>query len=183
MRLKLRYQLLRGVERCGDHMQQWYREDPLKHGRFRLKRSNSIGAGTAEEVFERRTKQEPWAGFVDVFDEFRRPGVPALPETADAVPPRGLVDEFEAQGVFRQHTEELTNKDLFCTNPWTDTTCGARMSRAKRFITRAQPPPPSPWELEFDEALAPYAADDEGEGGSARGRRSQKRPSMLPMDA
>merc|ERR1719321_1550232 len=105
---------------------------PAKVEEYKLKRSNTIGTITADEAFEFRQQTEPWAGYFDVFAEDKMTGMPNLPDTTDAVPYRGVVDELEAQGIFRQGSRDLTNKELCCANPFTDTRTAEMMTHAIR---------------------------------------------------
>lgn len=201
-RLRLRFELLRSLPGCRQHLRRWQGEDPLRFGRllqvpeghpeamrqarsvsfrpteesdrslkaqrFTLRRSHSLGTMTVEEQCERRAVEDHWAGFADIFEEKQRPGMPVLPATAVSMPYRGAVEEFEAMGVFRQHTHELTNKDLICMNPLTDTVLATRVGACLR---RGQQPP-KPWEVEIDEALAkPFGETD-----------ARNRPRLAPME-
>merc|ERR1712125_57776 len=91
-------------------------------------------------------------GHVDVFSELIRDHVPGLPETRGTMPERGFVDLLETHGVFRHHEAEVTNKNLWLSNPFAGTTHADRMWRVARALG-ARPRPPKPWETSFDEAL------------------------------
>lgn len=136
---------------------------PSKIQNFKLKRSNTLGTITSDEVFEFRVQTEPWAGYFDVFEEKSMPGFPVLPETVDAVPYRGVVDEMEAQGIFRQATRDLTNGDLCCGNPFSDTKFSSAMNDVARYVMKKGPAPKKPWELSFDEEAVDEVLSEDGD--------------------
>eukprot|EP00927_Polykrikos_kofoidii_P066896 TRINITY_DN62455_c0_g1_i1.p1 TRINITY_DN62455_c0_g1~~TRINITY_DN62455_c0_g1_i1.p1 ORF type:complete len:1846 (+),score=263.86 TRINITY_DN62455_c0_g1_i1:279-5540(+) len=114
----------------------------------KLIRSASMATCTAEEQVEKRSAAERWAGFADIFEEGTRSGFPELPKSAKTVPKRGIVDLLEAQHAFKKPEKEVTNKQLFFMNAFTDTAVAERIRTA---LGRNQP---RPWEEDFDETLA-----------------------------
>lgn len=112
---------------------------PLKVRRHGLRRSHSLGTSIPQVLPERRWKAEPWSGFVDILDESK---LPTLPVTASAMPPRGLVDEFERRHVFLRQRYDLTNQELSFP-PLRETLQHAATDD-------------KPWEESLDEALESY---------------------------
>lgn len=128
-----------------------YSEDSdmsLKVQQFFLRRSNSIGTSTGEELCERRDVQEHWAGYVDVFEEGYRPGIPAMPNVVNAMPNRGVVDMLEKQLVFKAHPNVVTNQQIILVNPLQGTAVHRHLTGVKEV----------PWEHTYDEMLASFKA-------------------------
>jgi hypothetical protein len=144
---------------------------PMHVSRFGFKRSHSLGTLTARELPEWRAKYEAATGFCDIVEERFSSGVPKLPADGE-LQARGLVDEFELQGVFRQVTDEFTNKDMFLQNPWKNTKTADRMARLARCLGGPEIEK-KPWETTFDEELEEYGG--EGEAGKAESARRAKR--------
>lgn len=154
-------------------------DSSFKEARFGLRRAKSLGTSTAEETFERRvmTKHEHREGWADIFDERSSSGLPAMPSTQCAVPARGLIDEFEAQGVFRQWSAELEDKELLLINPFTDTPAFRRANNLANMVSGTPALPRTAWDASMDEELNGYVADAEeavknGEARVARLRNS-----------
>lgn len=120
----------------------------LKTQRFVLRRCNSIGTSTGEELCELRDLQEHWSGYVDVFDESYRPGLPAMPRVVHAMPDRGVVDRLEAQRVFKEHPNEVTNQQIIFANPLQGTAVHRHFTGKKEVA----------WEYSYDEMLASFKA-------------------------
>lgn len=159
---------LNHIER-GRHRQQFgpteANDAQVKALRFGFKRSHSLGTITARELPEYRARHESLAGFCDIVEERFSSGIPSLPIDVN-MPPRGLVDEFEGQGVFRQPSELYTNKKMMCSNPWKETKTAERLARVARFLTNAEAPEPPPWEISFDEEVGKFGK--EGQVSHAR---------------
>lgn len=127
---------------------------PMKVQKFGLRRCNTLSTISAREDYMWRQQHERWDGWFDIFEEKALKGLPRLPKTKMKMPDRGLVDQFEEQTVFRPNEQELTNKQIFCANPFTDTRLGKTMTRATHFVLGRPAPARPKWEMSYDEELA-----------------------------
>jgi len=150
---------------------------PAKVARLRFKRSHSLGTITARELPEWRAIHDPGYGWSDIIEERFGSGLPGLPADVE-MPPRGLVDDFEVQGVFRdvEDTEAVSNKQMWCSNPWKETKTAERMARIAMFLGGPEIEV-KPWNTSFDEELAKYGGEGEA-AAELTARRLAKRQEL-----
>eukprot|EP00931_Biecheleriopsis_adriatica_P103032 TRINITY_DN77922_c0_g1_i1.p1 TRINITY_DN77922_c0_g1~~TRINITY_DN77922_c0_g1_i1.p1 ORF type:complete len:2254 (-),score=410.37 TRINITY_DN77922_c0_g1_i1:43-6741(-) len=123
-----------------------------------LKRSASLGTGfSCEQKCEERSVKDHWGAHADVFMESYRGGMPKMPAVLDRMPPRGLIDEFEARESFMPQPRKKNLKELALGGLITDTRIGDRVLRQFNDVTSAlgldRVQKRDPWQEGVDEAL------------------------------